>query len=190
MFPTPDLTLFGISGSHRKGSLNARLLALAGAALPGFARLETARRADLDLPLYDLDRETELPKGLTSFAVRLARADALLLASPEHNASVPAALKNTLDWLSRLPGGAKPLAGKPVLLLSASPGSRGGARGLAHLTDVVATLGATVVAQVAVAAAETILAEAEREAAHPLHVELGTALAKLVNQASLARSAA
>jgi NAD(P)H-dependent FMN reductase len=105
------------------------------------------------LPLYDGDLEAS--EGMPANAMRLRELflahDALLVASPENNASVSSLLKNTLDWLSRSIGdgkganaGTAPYAGKTALLLSASPGGFGGVRGLPHLRQILATLGVTV----------------------------------------------
>lgn len=97
------------------------------------------------------DDETKngAPESASLLREHFAKSGLLLVASPEYNGSLTAALKNTIDWLSR-PSTSKnnqiPSAfdGKVVLLLSASPGALGGIRGLAHLRDILSNLGAIV----------------------------------------------
>jgi NAD(P)H-dependent FMN reductase len=135
--------VLGLAGSTRAGSLNKRLVqvALAGAAEAG-AEPRFVDLADYRMPVYDGDAEAR--DGLPEPARQLKRAfmahDALLIASPEYNGSLTAVLKNTLDWISRPQEGEPTLAafdGKVAGLLSASPGSLGGLRGLAHLRQIL-----------------------------------------------------
>jgi chromate reductase len=112
-------------------SLNNRLAELAARVVEqkgGVA--ERATIADFDCPFYDSDLEAETgpPVGARSFCERLKSADALILASPEYNASMPGAIKNLIDWVSRFRP--QPFNGKQALLLSASPSMVGGNRGL------------------------------------------------------------
>lgn len=136
-----------IPGSNREASLNRRLAkAAARAASAAGAEVTFADLRDYALPLYDGDLEAR--EGLPANALRLksliAAHDALIIAAPEYNASIPPLLKNAIDWASR-PGGdplpVNPFAGRFALLLSASPGALGGLRGLAHLRAVLETLG-------------------------------------------------
>lgn len=101
--------------------------------------------AEHPLPLYDGDLEAA--SGVPANALKLKEIfiahDAFIVVSPEYNSSIPALLKNTIDWVSRpLPeqSGYLPFSGKPAALLSASPGNLGGLRGLRHLRDVLAEL--------------------------------------------------
>ena len=78
-----------------------------------------------DLPHYDQDLDTdEAPAAVVAFRAALAEADALVVATPEYNGSVPGVLKNAIDWASR-PRGASALDGKPVAVVSVSPSPRG-----------------------------------------------------------------
>lgn len=104
------------------------------------------------MPLYDGDLEAA--GGLPEHAVRLRELlkahDALLIASPEYNSSIPAVLKNALDWLSRPHApepGASPYSGKVAALLSSSPGALGGLRGLVHLRQVLQNVGCMVITE-------------------------------------------
>ncbi|MFG1239232.1 NADPH-dependent FMN reductase [Xanthobacter autotrophicus DSM 597] len=129
-------------GSVRKGSLNAALArALAGIAPEGTA-LEILPSI-AEFPIYDGDIEAEgFPAPVTAMGEKVAAADALVIVTPEYNYSVPGGLKNALDWLSRLKP--QPLSGKPTLILSASPGSMGGARAQYHLRQVLVAVNAHV----------------------------------------------
>ena len=94
------MRILGISGSLRRGSHNRSLLRAASRMLPSGADL-----AEWDglggLPAYDEDLEDARPEAVESFLAEVDAADALLIATPEYNASVPGALKNALDWASR-----------------------------------------------------------------------------------------
>src|SRR5262245_10163136 len=99
---------------------------------------------DFDCPSYDADREAEdgVPEPATGFCRQLAATDALIIAAPEYNASMPGALKNLIDWVSRVRP--QPFNGKQCLLLSASPSMVGGNRGLWALRIPLEHLGARV----------------------------------------------
>lgn len=117
-------TLLGISGSLRRASHNTMLLQSAADAF-GDARYSLA---DIDLPLYngDLEEAEGIPAKVQAMANAIVQADAVLIASPEYNKGISGAMKNALDWLSRVKGA--PLQGKPVAIMSASAGISGGAR--------------------------------------------------------------
>jgi len=133
------LRLIGISGSLRRASFNTALLRAAGTLLPAGVALEV--RTLHDVPLYDGDVEARgLPAGVTALRDAIRAADGVVLSTPEYNNSLPGVLKNALDWVSRGPD--QPLAGKPVTVLSASPGGFGGARAQLAWLPVLATLGA------------------------------------------------
>ena len=119
-----DLTLLGIPGALRKGSTNRLLLAEARR-LFGPA---TMTEADLRLPLYDGDLEdaSGIPPGVQALADQIRAADAIVIATPEYNKSLPGVVKNALDWVSRTKG--SPWRDKPVAILSAAAGRAGGDR--------------------------------------------------------------
>lgn len=142
-----------IPGSLRRGSF-ARQLARAAAdlAVAGGAVATLADLRDLEMPLYDGDLEDE--HGLPSNAVALRRLvqqhDALLVVTPEYNASIPAVLKNALDWVSRpyaQEPGVSAFRGKTAALLASSPGALGGLRALVHLRQVLMNLGVLVLTE-------------------------------------------
>ncbi|WP_119306073.1 NADPH-dependent FMN reductase [Cohaesibacter haloalkalitolerans] len=153
-----QIRLLCFAGSIRSGSLNQRL---AGAMAKELSLLEMdvtfLSLTDYPLPLFNADDEKD--KGLPENAVKLARMiaahDGIFIASPEHNGSVTPLLKNTLDWISRVPVQARgPFSGPVYAIGAASPGKLGGMRSLAHLRDILTALGAlTIPEQISVSAA-------------------------------------
>jgi chromate reductase len=127
--PDPDaLDVVALSGSLRAGSYNTALLRAALALAPDGVHVElhTIR----GIPIYDGDEEARsgVPPVVQALKDRIARADALLIASPEYNNSLPGPLKNAIDWMSRPPKDiARVFGGRPVGLIGATPG-RGGTR--------------------------------------------------------------
>jgi chromate reductase len=114
---TDTVRILGISGSLRKGSFNSGLVRAAAELLPDNVTLETF---DLSpIPLYNADHDGEAaPEAVRSLKARIAAADALLIATPEYNYSIPGVLKNAIDWASRPPK-ESPLNGKPLGIMGA-----------------------------------------------------------------------
>lgn len=115
-------TALGLCGSLRKDSFNRKLMHEAGRLYGGLVE------GDLRLPLYDGDLEESegLPEAVTRLADQIAKAPAVVIASPEYNKAPSGVLKNALDWISRAPD---PVwADKPVALMSATAGRSGGER--------------------------------------------------------------
>jgi chromate reductase len=122
--------ILGFVGSLRKGSYNKALMRAAVELVPEDAKIEVF---DLEgIPLLNQDLENQPPQIVRDFKAKIRSADALLIASPEYNYSVPGVLKNAIDWASR-PYGDNAFEGKPVAIMSASIGSLGGARAQYHL---------------------------------------------------------
>jgi len=122
--------ILGFVGSLRKGSYNKALMRAAVALVPDDAAIEVF---DLEgIPPFNQDLESQPPQIVKEFKAKIRKADAILIASPEYNYSVPGVLKNAIDWASR-PYGDSAFEGKPVALMSASVGSLGGARAQYHL---------------------------------------------------------
>jgi len=131
--------LLAISGSERLGSLNRKLLdAAATSARAHGAQVDGIDLRSLALPLYDGDIEkgAGVPEGAKRLREALLAADGVLLATPEYNGFPTPLLVNSFDWLSRLaadgavPSGLAATAGKPLGIVSASPGLLGGLRSL------------------------------------------------------------
>jgi len=135
--------VLGISGSLRRDSYNRRVLRAAAALLPPGARLVTFDGLK-DVPPFDEDDERAPAHGVLVLRAAIADADALLVATPEHNHSIPGQLKNAIDWASRPVAGAA-LRGKPAAVIGASTGIFGAVWAQAELRKVLAAAGARVV---------------------------------------------
>jgi len=128
---TDTLKVLGLCGSLRKFSYNRVALDFAAQNAPAGMEIETWSRLG-EVPLYNDDiREKGFPPVVEELRQRIAEADALLIASPEYNYSVPGVLKNAIDWASRPPE--QPFKGKPIALMGASISAFGGARAQYHL---------------------------------------------------------
>lgn len=127
----------GFTGSLRRDSFNKAALRAAQKLAPENAVIEILDLADI--PFLNEDVEAQgLPAAVAHFKNKLAEADAILISTPEYNYSIPPVLKNALDWASR--GDELPLYGKPLAIMSASPGMLGGARVQYHLRQVCVSL--------------------------------------------------
>ena len=123
-------TILGFAGSLRKGSFNKSLLSAALELVPDGATLEIF---DLEgIPPFNQDQESQPPERVKEFKARIRAADAILIATPEYNYSIPGVLKNAIDCASR-PYGDNVFEGKPVALMGASIGMLGTARAQYHL---------------------------------------------------------
>jgi len=124
------IKILGFAGSLRKESYNRSALRAAVKLVPQGAQLDTF---ELDnIPPYNGDQELELPDGVRAFKAAIKAADAILIVTPEYNASIPGVLKNAMDWASR-PYGDNAWDGKAVGVMGASPGMLGTARAQYHL---------------------------------------------------------
>ena len=129
-----------IVGSNRRDSINRKLAQAlvklgAGKFDAHFVRID-------DLPLYNQDNEGNLPAEVVRFKAEIARADGVLIVTPEHNRSIPTALKNAVDWGAR-PWGKSSWPGKPGFITGTSPGAIGSALAQQHLRSVMLGLGMT-----------------------------------------------
>jgi chromate reductase len=137
------MRILGISGSLRRGSHNRKLLRAAGALLPpGVELVEWDGLAGL--PAFDEDLETTPPQPVADFFTAVEAADALLIATPEYNASLPGALKNAIDWASR-PFPENVLRHKPVAVVGASTGLFGAVWAQAEVRKTMKASGAHVI---------------------------------------------
>ena len=138
------MRLLAISGSLRRRSYNSALLGAAAAECGPDVGFLLWRGLDT-IPAYSEDVD-EVPLSVALLKEEIAAADAILFATPEYNASVPGALKNALDWVSR-PFEANPLRRKPVAVIGASQGAFGAAWAQAELRKILQTIGARVEAR-------------------------------------------
>lgn len=120
----------GICGSLRKGSYNLAALKAAQELSPADVEIEIFDLAGI--PVYNQDDEGKPPARVAELKSKVRAANAVLIATPEYNYSIPGPLKNAIDWASR-PYGQSCWNGKPVALMGASPGTLGTARAQYHL---------------------------------------------------------
>ena len=146
--------ILAFGGSLRRDSFNQKLAAIAAAgAREAGAEVTLIALRDFPLPVFDADLEDAggMPEAARNLKALFREHHGLLIASPEYNSSVTAALKNALDWVSRQESDDEPslsaLTGKTAVLCSASPGGLGGLRGLVHLRAILGNIGITVLPQ-------------------------------------------
>lgn len=160
------MTILVFAGSTRRESLNRRLARAAARAVEAAGgQAALLELADYPLPLLAgaLEAESGPPENAFRLQDIIAAHAGLIIASPEHNHSISALLKNTLDWVSRTPRvrGANPFAGKVAGILGTSPGGLGALQGLDHLERVLTTVGCLVLpGKVAVPRGDQALDEA------------------------------
>lgn len=137
------MRVLGISGSLRADSFNSGLLRAAADVLPPGASLEVFDGLKA-IPPYDADDDFDPGPGpVHALREAIEAADAVLIATPEYNASIPGVLKNALDWASR-PHATNPLRGKPAAVVGTSTGMFGAVWAQAEARKVLATIGARV----------------------------------------------
>lgn len=132
--------------SNSKESINRTLLDVVGEKIKD-QKISYVTMNDFDLPIYSTNLENikGIPASIQQIKTRFEEYDAFIIASPEHNGAMPAAFKNFIDWLSRaLNKGESIFSGKPVLLLSTSPGPRGGITNLQNLVNIMPYWGADI----------------------------------------------
>jgi chromate reductase len=126
------ITIFGFGGSLRKGSFNQALLETgvllsnARELCPAEGKVEVFDKIG-EFPLYNQDDEAKIPTVVREFKEKIKRADAILIATPEYDYSIPGYLKNAIDWASR-PYGDNSFDDKAGAIMSSSPGALGGIR--------------------------------------------------------------
>lgn len=189
----PRILAFG--GSLRRDSFNQKLAAVAAAgAREAGAEVTLIALRDFPLPVFDQDLEDAegMPSAAKALKQLFREHDGLLIAAPEYNSSLTAALKNALDWVSRAESDDEPplaaFTGKTAVLCAASPGALGGLRGLVHVRAILGNIGVTVLPdQVAVSkaheafAADGTLSDAKQAArVHQLGAQLARHLTKLL----------
>jgi chromate reductase len=137
------MKILGISGSLRRDSYNTGLLRAAAELLPEGVELEIWEGLKA-VPPYDQDDEAAgAPAAVAELRAAVGAADAVLVATPEYNASIPGVLKNALDWVSR-PVATNALRNKPAAVIGASTGAFGAVWAQAELRKVLTTIGARV----------------------------------------------
>ncbi len=128
-----SIAVLGISGSLRGASYNTKVLRAAGDLAPPGMTIDVATLHGIPFYNADVEREHGYPEPVVELRERMTAANALLIATPEYNFSIPGVLKNAIDWASR--GSDSPLNGKPLAILGAG-GRFGTLRAQLHLRDV------------------------------------------------------
>jgi chromate reductase len=138
------MKILGISGSLRKGSWNSAALHAAAELLPEGHSLAIAEIGELPLMNQDLEQDGNYPAPVERFRAAVLAADAILFATPEYNASIPAPLKNAIDWGSR-PDNV--WSAKPAAIIGVSPGALGTSRGQYPLRQTLGVLSVQLLGQ-------------------------------------------
>jgi chromate reductase len=176
------MKVLAISGSLRSESHNTVLLRAAAEEAPVGVELELWTGLK-EIPAFDQDDELDPPSAVEAFKAAVLDADAVLIATPEYNSSIPGALKNALDWASR-PIATNVFRNKPVAVIGASTGAFGAVWAQAELRKVLGAMGARV-AEVELAVGHAH----ERIDAEDVHAGLRDALEALVATAQPAVAA-
>ncbi len=175
------MRILGIAGSLREGSHNRKLLRAAGDRLPPGAVLsEWSGLAEI--PAFNEDEETDPPAAVRAFLAEIDEADALLIATPEYNASLPGALKNALDWASR-PFPENVLRDKACAVIGASTGLFGAVWAQAEVRKALKASGAHVLeSELPVGLADSAFTDDGDLADAELNARLRDVLADLVRE--------
>jgi chromate reductase len=185
------MRVLGISGSLRRDSYNHALLRRAAERLPAGAELVEFGRLR-EIPPYDADLEAggaPAPEPVEALRAAMREADAVLIATPEYNHSIPGALKNALDWASR-PAGESALTGTPAAVIGASTGMFGAVWAQAELRKVLGALGGRVVdAELPIPHAAQASAEGELQLSPEQAAALDEILAELLSEVEELREA-
>lgn len=148
-----EVKVLAISGSTREASINKKLVTEAAEiARKTGADVTVINLNDYPIPFFNEDLETEqgMPVKAKQLRRQMVTSNVILIASPEYNGSLPAILKNVIDWASRAETGGpsrEAFQGKTFVIMSSSPGAGGGAKGLSHLKSIIENIGGKVVEQ-------------------------------------------
>ncbi len=180
-----EMKVLAFAGSNRANSYNKKLVHdAADIARQMGATVTVIDLKDYPMPFYDEDLESKqgMPNNAKKLRQLMIKNDAVIIASPEYNASIPALLKNTLDWVSRGENGSyspDAFKGKKFAIMSASPGPGGGARALVHLRAIIEAVGGTVIEkQVSIPNAQEYFSVNKRPPNPALTAEIKQLLAK------------
>lgn len=184
------VNILAFSGSLRQGSFNSAIVKIAaeGAGAAG-ANVTVVELRDFQMPLFNQDLESQgMPEGAARLKKLMHDHHGFLIASPEHNSALSAALKNAIDWISRAPGKAdlSAFTGKVAGLCSASPSGMGGLRGLVSLRTILGNIGVHVLPQQATFAKVHELLDASGKFKDPAQgkplLDLGTRLVEVTRK--------
>jgi len=181
------MRVLGITGSLRRDSYNHALMREAAERLPAGVEWSEFERLG-EIPPYDADLETEAtPAAVAELRRAMREADAVVIATPEYNHSIPGVLKNALDWASR-PAGQSALTGTPAAVVGASTGMFGAVWAQAETRKVLSALGGRVVQEeLPVARAADLYHDGRLELSPEQSHQLEEILASLVSEAEQLR---
>ncbi len=143
--------IIAFSGSNSSGSINQALIYHVAELIDcDGVHIEILDLHDMEVPIYsiDLEQQSGIPAPIIELKEKLSEADAFIIASPEHNGALPAFFKNIIDWLSRIDQ--KIFNHRKVVLLSASPGAKGGESNLTHLATLLPHWGGKVIGKLSI----------------------------------------
>lgn len=136
--------ILAFAGSNNSKSINFQLTEFTASLIEDL-EVTVLDIRNWDLPVYSIDMDPDTtPAEITELIALIKEHDGFILSSPEHNGGTPAFLKNIIDWISRREK--KAFGGKPLLLMSTSPGGRGGATNLAGLVQTLPYQGTQIAA--------------------------------------------
>ena len=169
--------IVAFAGSNSSTSINYKLVRHVASLIEGH-RVEVIKLTDYPLPLYSIDNENNegFSAELNQLLDKLKDADGLMISVNEHNGTVSAFFKNTLDWLSRID--CNFLEGKKVVLMSTSPGKRGGLSALEYISGFLPRIKADVVASFTFPSFSENFSEEENRI---LNEDLATTVAKALD---------
>ena len=181
------MRVLGITGSLRRDSYNHALMREAAERLPAGAELVEFEQLR-EIPPYDADLEAEeTPAAVAELRQAMREADAVIIATPEYNHSIPGVLKNAIDWASR-PAGQSALSGKPAAVVGASTGMFGAVWAQAETRKVLGALGGRVVQEeLPVAKAAELYRDGHLDLSPEQSHQLEEILATLVSEAEQLR---
>ncbi|MCU1405625.1 MAG: putative flavoprotein [Glaciihabitans sp.] len=156
-----DTNILVLVGSLRAGSTNRQLAEAAIGVAPEGVSL-TIFEGLSDIPFYneDIDVEGNVPAAAQAFRDAVNAADAVLIVTPEHNGTIPAVLKNAIDWSSR-PFGGSSISGKPVAAIGSAYGQYGGVWAQDETRKSVGIAGARVLSDITLSIPESVIRFAE-----------------------------
>jgi len=172
--------ILALVGSLRSGSHNRQLAEAAVKLAPEGVEIDLFEGL-VDIPFYneDIDNPTDVPASAVRFREAAEKADAVILFSPEYNGTIPAALKNAIDWASR-PMGSGVFTGKPLAVVGTAYGQYGGVWAQDEARKAAGIAGASVLADATLSIPESVVRFAER---HPSEdSEITEKLAAVVQQ--------
>jgi chromate reductase len=179
------MRVLGISGSLRRDSHNTELLRAAATLLPSGVEFEIFDGLG-DIPPFDEDVEKiegHAPESVQKLRTAIGEADAVLVATPEYNHSIPGVLKNGLDWVSR-PYATNTLRNKPAAVMGASTGMFGAVWAQAETRKVLSAIGARVVdREIPVPTADEIVRDRDKLESSGTHTLMVGLLAELLDLA-------